>query len=92
LPEVPTIAEAGVPDATGQSWNAMLARAGTPPEIARKVNADVAAALRSPEVVQRLATVGFSPIGSSADELAAVMRSDLAKWGKVIRDNNIKPQ
>ncbi|MSQ53688.1 MAG: tripartite tricarboxylate transporter substrate binding protein [Betaproteobacteria bacterium] len=92
LPNVPTIAEAGVADATGQSWNAMLGRANTPVEIIRKINTDVVATLRRPEVIERLASVGFDTIGSSPDELAAVMKSDLAKWGKVIRDNNIKPE
>ncbi len=92
LPEVPSIAESGVPDATGQSWNALVGRAGTPPDIIRRINADVVTALRRPEVIDRLATVGFSAIGSSPDELAAVMRSDLAKWGKVIRENNLKAE
>ncbi|MFM9971004.1 MAG: Bug family tripartite tricarboxylate transporter substrate binding protein [Burkholderiales bacterium] len=92
LPNVPTIAEAGVPDATGQSWNAMVTRSGTPEEVIRKVNADVVEALRRPEVIERLGNVGFSAIGSSPDDLAAVIRADLAKWGKVIRDNNIKAE
>jgi tripartite-type tricarboxylate transporter receptor subunit TctC len=92
LPNVPTIAEAGVPDATGQSWNAMVGRANTPADVIRKINADVVAALRRPEVMERLSTVGFDTIGSTPEELGAVMKSDLAKWGKVIRDNNIKPE
>ena len=92
LPNVPTIAEAGVPDATGQSWNAMLGRANTSADIIRKINIDVVAALRRPEVIERLAGVGFDTIGSSPEELAAVMKSDLAKWGKVIRENNIKAE
>ena len=92
LPEVPTIAEAGVPEATGQSWNAMVTRANVPAEVIRRINADVVAALRRSEVIERLATVGFVAIGGTPEELAAVMRADLAKWGKVIRDNNIKPE
>ena len=92
LPDVPTIAEAGVPEATGSSWNAMLARAGTPAEIIRKVNTDVVAALRRADVVERLATVGFGAIGSTPEELATITRTELAKWSKVIRDNNIKAE
>jgi tripartite-type tricarboxylate transporter receptor subunit TctC len=92
LPDVPTIAEAGVPDATGQSWNAMVTRASTPGEVIRKLNTDTVTALRRPEVVERLANVGFATIGSSPEELAAVIRADLAKWGKVIRENNIKAE
>jgi len=92
FPDVPTIAEAGVPDATGQSWNAMVTRAGTPVEVVRRINTDVVAALRRPEVIERLANVGFVAIGSSPDELASVMKVDLAKWGKVIRDNKIRAE
>lgn len=92
LPDVPTIAEAGVPDATGQSWNAMVTRAGVPAEVIRRINVDLVSALRRNEVVERLATVGFVAIGSTPEELAAVMRADLSKWGKVIRDNKIKPE
>ena len=92
LPEAPTIAEAGVPDATGQSWNALVARAGTSIEVVRKINTDVVSALKQADVIARLASVGFTPIGSSPEELSEAMRSDLAKWGKVIRDNNLKPE
>ena len=92
LPNVPTVAEAGVPEATGQSWNAMVGRAGTPAEVLRRINADVVGALRQPAVIERLATVGFDPIGSTPEELAAVIKADLAKWGKVIRDNQIRPE
>lgn len=92
LPDVPTIAEAGVPDATGQSWNAMVTRAQTPADIIRRINADLVAILKRADVAERLASVGFVALGSSPEELAAVMRSDLAKWGKVIRANNIKPE
>ncbi|MFM9970999.1 MAG: Bug family tripartite tricarboxylate transporter substrate binding protein [Burkholderiales bacterium] len=92
LPDVPTIAEAGVPEATGSSWNAMLSRAGTPPEVIRKINTDVVSALRRPDVIERLASVGFSAVGGSPEELATITRVELAKWGKVIRDNNIKAE
>lgn len=92
LAEVPTIAESGVPEATGQSWNAMVTRAGTPGEVVRKINLDVVTALRRPEVIERLGNVGFTPIGGAPEELAAVIKADLAKWGKVIRDNNIKAE
>jgi tripartite-type tricarboxylate transporter receptor subunit TctC len=92
LPDVPTIAEAGVPEATGQSWNAMVTRSGTPAEVIRKVNTDVVSALRRPDVIERLGNVGFTPIGGTPAELAAVIKADLAKWGKVIRDNNIKAE
>jgi tripartite-type tricarboxylate transporter receptor subunit TctC len=92
LPDVPTIAEAGVPDATGQSWNAMVARAQTPAEIIRRINTDLVSILKRADIVERLALVGFVTLGGTSEDLAAVMRADLAKWGKVIRANNIKPE
>ena len=92
LPEVPTIAEAGVPEATGQSWNAMVTRAKTPTEIIRRINTDLVTILKRADIAERLALVGFVTLGGTPEDLAAVMRADLAKWGKVIRTNNIKPE
>ena len=90
LPDVPTITEAGVPEATGSSWNAMLSRAGTPPEVIRKINTDVVSALRRPDVIEKLASVGFSAVGGSPEELATITRVELAKWGKAVKASGAK--
>jgi tripartite-type tricarboxylate transporter receptor subunit TctC len=91
-PEVPTIAEAGFPEVTGEAWNGISARAGTPPEVIRKIHIDSVAALRSPEIAQKMVAVGFDIIGNTPEEFAALIRAESAKWGKVIRDNKIRAE
>ena len=90
--ELPTIAEAGVPEASGQAWNAISTRAGTPPEIVRRISADSMAAVRDPEFAQKLSAIGFEIVGNTPEEFLAVVKAEMAKWGKVIRDNNIKAE
>ena len=91
-PAVPTIAELGVPEATGRGWQGMVTRAGTPPAIVRKINADVVATLRLPDVQKRLGDIGFEIVANTPEEFAKVIRSELDYWGKVIRDNGIRAE
>jgi tripartite-type tricarboxylate transporter receptor subunit TctC len=84
-PDVPTVAEAGVPGFEARSWYGLLAPAKTNPEIVQKIAADVATMLRQPDVVSFLATIGFDPVGNRPAEFAEVIRSDMVRWGKVIR-------
>ncbi|MBI3373204.1 MAG: tripartite tricarboxylate transporter substrate binding protein [Betaproteobacteria bacterium] len=93
LPEVPTIAEAGFPEAALVPWYGAYVRAGTPREIVERINSEINKALRSPEVSDRLLNSGSLP-GSvkSADEIQAMMRSDYERWGKVVRAAGIKAQ
>ena len=90
LPEVPTVAESGLPGFDVGFWLGLLAPAGTPRPIIDKLNAAMLKALRDPEVVQRLAGLGVEIIGNSPDEFARVIRSDIVKWGKVVRDTGAK--
>jgi tripartite-type tricarboxylate transporter receptor subunit TctC len=90
LPEVPTIAESGLPGFDVGFWLGALAPAGTPRPIIDKLNAAMLKALRDPEVVQRLAGLGVEIVGNSPDEYAAVIRNDIVKWGKVVRDSGAK--
>ena len=93
LPEVPTIAEAGFPEAALVPWYGAYVRAGTPKEIVERINAEINKALQSPEVADRLLKSGSLP-GSvkSADEIQAMMRADYERWGKVVRAAGIKAQ
>lgn len=93
LPEVPTIAEAGFPEAALVPWYGAYVRAGTPREIVERINGEINKALQSPEVSDRLLKSGSLP-GSvkSADEIQAMMRSDVERWGKVVRAAGIKAQ
>ena len=91
-PDVPTIAEAGLPDATGEAWNGLSTRAGTSPDVIRKIHADTIAALKQPELAKKLEAVGFEITGNTPEEFTALIRAETIKWGKVIRDNRIKAE
>ena len=91
LPDVPTIAESGpVPGYDVDSWLAVLAPAGTPKPIVARLNGEINRIVRDPQVsAERLAPIGLNGVGSTPERLGEVMRSDLAKWAKVVRDANI---
>ena len=89
LPDVPAIGEV-VPGYVGDAWHGLFAPAGTPRAIIDKVAADVARVLANPEIRAKLAGMGLETVGNTPAEFAAVVKIDHAKWGKVIRDANIK--
>ena len=89
LPDVPAIAEV-VPGYVGDAWHGLLAPAGTPQAIVDKVAADTAKVLAMPDVRERLTAIGLEPVGTTPAEFAAIVRNDYRKWGKVIRDANIR--
>ena len=86
LPNVPTIAESGVPGFEATQWYGLLAPAGTPREIIDKVHAEIARALTRAEVKKRLETDGADPISMTPAEFAALIKSEIARWGRVIRE------
>lgn len=90
FPEVPTIAEAGVPGYEASAWYGLFAPAGTPPAVIAKLNAEMVDALNDPELRKRLHTLGAEPAGSSPDELARMVRSEYEKWGRVVREAGIR--
>jgi tripartite-type tricarboxylate transporter receptor subunit TctC len=85
LPEVPTIAEAGVPGYEAATWNGIVAPAGLPKAIVAKLNAEINRALASPTLKQRFAALGAEPVGGTAEQFGKLIRSEYAKWGEVIR-------
>jgi tripartite-type tricarboxylate transporter receptor subunit TctC len=89
-PELPTIAEVGVPGFDVSTWFAFFAPAKTPLPIIQRINADAVAALAHPTVRDRLLQLGAEIVGSTPDQLAAFLRSEIDKWGPVIRDAKIK--
>lgn len=91
VPDVPTFAEAALPNFDAASWNCMLAPAGTPAEIINRLNAELVKIVRDPAVLARLAGDGVSGTGSTPEEAAAYIRAETAKWGKVLREAGIKP-
>jgi tripartite-type tricarboxylate transporter receptor subunit TctC len=89
-PEVPTMAEAGLAGYDISSWQAMYAPAGTPRDIVARLHAEAVKALRSPENQKRLSELGLDAGGMSPEELAALMRADIPRLGKVVRESGAK--
>lgn len=92
FPDVPTLAETVLPGFDVTSWHGIMARAGTPPEVVARLGRDVAAATRAPEAASRWKELGVEPVGSSPAEFAAFFRAETERWGKVVREANIKPE
>jgi tripartite-type tricarboxylate transporter receptor subunit TctC len=88
-PDLPTLAESGVPGFDVPGWYAFFMPAKTPPEIVRKVHADTVAALADPSVKARLEQLGLFVVGSTPEELADRLRSDMAKWGPIIKEAGV---
>ncbi len=89
-PEFPTVAESGVPGYEVAAWNAIYAPAAMPKELIARVNQDVVKVLGLPDVRERLAQLGIDRVGNSPDEAAAYLRSETARWGKVIKAANVR--
>ena len=89
LPDVPAITET-VPGYVGDAWHGLFAPAGTPKPIVDKIAADLARVLALPEVRAKLENIGLEVVGAGPAEFAVIVRNDYAKWGKVIRDANIR--
>ena len=89
MPDIPTVSEAGVPGYAVSLWFGMLGPAGLPKPIVDKAWRDTAALLKTAEVRERFASLGADPIGSTPDEFTAFIKTEIAKWAKVIKDQNI---
>jgi len=92
LPDVPTLAEAGLPDQEADTMQGILVPAGTPNEIVTLLHREILDAMAQPDVKEKMAALGFEPVASTPDEFAARVRVEIPKWGKVIRDANIQVQ
>jgi len=89
LPDVPTIAEAGVPGYEATNWWGIVAPAGTPPAIVAKLQQEIAAVQRSPDVQEQFARQGASVLQMSPAEFAAFIQSETAKWGRVVKEGKL---
>ncbi|HYQ99215.1 MAG TPA: tripartite tricarboxylate transporter substrate binding protein, partial [Casimicrobiaceae bacterium] len=92
FPEIPTIAESGVPGFEATQWYGILAPAATPKEIVAKLNREFVKALRDPAVGEKLAGEGADPVGDTPGEFAAFIASEIDLWGKVIRATGAKAE
>jgi tripartite-type tricarboxylate transporter receptor subunit TctC len=91
-PALPTMAEAGVPGYEVIGWNGIVAVKGTPPAIVAKLHTEVAKILRTPEVTQRLTALGAEPVGNTPDEFNAFIKAEMVRWGKIIKEKNIRSE
>jgi tripartite-type tricarboxylate transporter receptor subunit TctC len=89
-PDLPTLAEAGIPDIEIVLWSGLLAPAGTPAAIVKKLRDEVARVLRLPEIRERLAGMAIDPVGNTSEEFARIIAADIAKWTAVAKAANIK--
>jgi tripartite-type tricarboxylate transporter receptor subunit TctC len=92
FPEVPTVAESGLPGFAVDVWFGLLAPAGTPRPIIDKINRAVGVVMNTPDVRKRFIDNNAVPAYNTPDEFAAMIKSDIVKWGKVVRDANIKAE
>jgi len=92
LPDLPSLAEAGIPGYDVTSYAALFAPAGTPREIVDKLNAEVRKIIADPEAKKRIAVTGFDAFSGSPESLAAFVQTELVNWGRLIKDAGIEPQ
>ncbi|MBR1142725.1 tripartite tricarboxylate transporter substrate binding protein [Bradyrhizobium sp. AUGA SZCCT0431] len=92
LPDVPTVAESGLPGYDASVWWGFLGPAGMTPELVTRINTDLKAALKDPVVLTALEKMGATPVGNSPQEFDAFMRTEAAKWEPVLKEANIKMQ
>jgi tripartite-type tricarboxylate transporter receptor subunit TctC len=92
LPDVPTLSESGLPGFQVDAWCGMLAPAGTPGGIILKLQGEISKVLHSTDVREKLTASGFEPVGDSPDMFAALIKSEMAKWSKLMQDTGIKPE
>jgi len=90
LPEVPTVAEAGLKDFEVTTWYGVLAPAGTPQPVVRRLNAELVKVMHAPEMKEKLTATGTEPLTSTPEEFAAYIKREMAKWGDVIRKAGVK--
>jgi len=90
LPELPTLAEAGVAGYEATSWYGAFAPAGTPPDVMKKLESDLVALLKTQDLQGQLLAQGAEPIGNTAEQFADVLKGELAKWAKVVQSSGAR--
>ena len=90
LPEVPTIHESGLPGFVVEGWYGILAPAGTPKPLVERLSRDINEAMAYPETRERIVSLGYDVLGSTPEQFEAHLRSELARWGKVVRDSGAR--
>jgi tripartite-type tricarboxylate transporter receptor subunit TctC len=89
-PDLPTLSEAGVPGYEVAPWYGLLLPAKTPAPIVNKLNREIAKAMHMPDVVKKMSADGSQPVGGTPEEFGALLKTESVKWGKIVKDNNIR--
>jgi tripartite-type tricarboxylate transporter receptor subunit TctC len=92
LPEVPTIAESGFPGFEAVGWIGIAAPAKTPPAVLDKLNGEIRRIIDTPEMKERLAGLAFTPVGGTREEFSRFIKSEIARWGKAVRESGAKAE
>jgi tripartite-type tricarboxylate transporter receptor subunit TctC len=90
LPQVPTISESGYKGFEAVTWFGVLGPANVPKDVVAKLNADINKALKNPELARQLGAQGADILGGSPEEFAKLIREDLVRWGKAVKDSGAK--
>jgi tripartite-type tricarboxylate transporter receptor subunit TctC len=92
LPDIPTMAEAGFPEVVGVTWTAVAVPAGTPKDIVAKLHDMIVVSLKDPDVKQKLAAMAYVPIGNSPEQCQAFFKSEMDRWGKIIKEAGLRAE
>ena len=90
MPDIPTLDEVGLKGFDSVGWNGVFAPAGTPRDIIARVQTEIVAVLRIPEIREGLIAQGAEPVGNTAEEFGAWVRTEVEKWRKVVRESGAK--
>ena len=92
LPDLPTMAEAGMKGYDTSTWGGLLAPAGTPRDVVAKINAEANKALAAPDVRDKLAAAGIEPVGGTSAQFGSFIQSEMARWAKVAQVAGVQPE
>jgi tripartite-type tricarboxylate transporter receptor subunit TctC len=92
LPDLPTVAESGLPGFEAPAWNGVLVPAGTPQPVIAKIHAEILKNLKQPDVLEKIGALGFEPVGSTPAEFGDFVKAELLKWAKVSKDSGAKAE
>jgi tripartite-type tricarboxylate transporter receptor subunit TctC len=92
LPNVPTIAEAGLPGYYAASWYGLLLPRGVPRDIVKRLALETGNAMRAPDIKERMTRQGFDPVGGTPEQFAGFMREEIKRWERVVKTAGIKAQ
>ena len=92
IPDVPTVAESGFPGFEDYTWVGVLAPAGTPAEVIARLNGEINKLLATTDMQNRLAVVGFEPVGGSVSEAASYLKTELARWARVVKETGVRSE